>query len=522
MKLNQYKIVFICLAFLCLNGCTLIDDFLEVDPSKSTRKTIQTAEQLDMVLARYAGFYQENPDIMLASDDYDIRTDINDAMSSGYSIYQPVYGLWNDKNNVDTRYHTWGKEYGKAYYANLVINNIDDVEGDESFKANLKAEAHFLRAYCYFQIALAHSLYYTGSNGDELGITLKQSTSFEESVARATLKETWDFIEADLQEGLKVTKSFKNSEGRNQNWRATTASVKAFAARYYLYRADYDKARKYAEEVLREYNVLKNYNDPAEMSRHSYVDMYTINQGTSEQEVVTVHYPYTYPQMSSDATRVLFAEWSEMLYMRACYYGSWWYIPSKDLLDTYRTDVPGEDPNNDLRYYYYVLPDFGLRYCEKTTRGRQPGYCQFFFDTVISGPTTAEMNLIIAECAARNGNIADAMKYVNNVRRNRIVSAVYVDLTASSQADALKKVLQERRREMAFTMRWYDLKRLNANDPANQVTVTRTFYPYNETTIQTGETPKSYVLAPNSRHYALPISEDEINKSKGVIQQNTY
>ena len=48
MKLNQYKIVFICLAFLCLNGCTLIDDFLEVDPSKSTRKTIQTAEQLDM------------------------------------------------------------------------------------------------------------------------------------------------------------------------------------------------------------------------------------------------------------------------------------------------------------------------------------------------------------------------------------------------------------------------------------------------------------------------------------------
>ncbi len=108
MKLNQYKIVFICLAFLCLNGCTLIDDFLEVDPSKSTRKTIQTAEQLDMVLARYAGFYQENPDIMLASDDYDIRTDINDAMSSGYSIYQLVYGLWNDKNNVDTRYHTWG------------------------------------------------------------------------------------------------------------------------------------------------------------------------------------------------------------------------------------------------------------------------------------------------------------------------------------------------------------------------------------------------------------------------------
>ncbi len=522
MKLNKLSSVLICIAALFLGGCTVVDDFLSEDPSKSTRKTIQTAEQLDMVLARYAGFYQENPDIMLASDDYDIRIDINDAMNSGYYIAQLVYGLWNDRNSVDTRYHTWGKEYGKVYYANLVLSNIDKVEGDEAFKANLKAEAHFLRAYCYFQIALAHTLYYNGSNGDELGITLKQTTSFEESAARSTLKETWDFIEADLQEALKVTKPFQNTDGVNQNWRATTAAVKGFAARYYLYRADYEKARQYAEEVLREYNVLKNYNDPAEMSRHSHVDTYTINPGTADQETVTVYFPYTYPQMYSDATRTLFAEWSEMLYMRACYYGYWWYIPSQSLLDTYATDVPGGNPNNDLRYYYYVLPDFGLRYCEKTTRGRKPGFCQFFYDTVISGPTTAEMNLIIAECAARSGNTADAMKYVNNVRRNRIATAVYTDLTASSQADAVTKVLQERRREMPFVMRWYDLKRLNANDPANQVTVTRTFYPYNETTILSGETPRQYVLEPNSRHYAMPISEDEINKSKGEIQQNTY
>ena len=54
------------------------------------------------------------------------------------------------------------------------------------------------------------------------------------------------------------------------------------------------------------------------------------------------------------------------------------------------------------------------------------------------------------------------------------------------------------------------------------MTITRTFYPYNETTIQTGEPTKQYVLEPNSRHYAMPISEDEITKSKGEIQQNTY
>ena len=214
--------------------------------------------------------------------------------------------------------------------------------------------------------------------------------------------------------------------------------------------------------------------------------------------------------------------WSELLYTRTSYSAFWWFIPSQALIDNYSVDVPGGDPNNDLRYYYFLLPDFGLRSCVKTTAGRFPGYCQFYYDHIISGPTTAEMNLIIAECVARSSGWSGAMAYVNKVRRNRIKADVYADLTAASQADAIKKVLQERRREMPFAMRWYDLKRLNANDTANQVTVTRTFYPFNSTTVQKGEAPKTYTLAPNGRHYAIPISKDEISKSYGVLEQTTY
>ena len=521
MKLKNIFIAIFTGTALLLNGCSKVDDFLDADPSKSSRKVIQTAEQLDQVLASFTRYYQEKPDIMLASDDYEINREYEQYLSSGYSAYMRYYSCWNDENPVDTRYHTWGGEYTKVYYANLVLNNIDGVEGDEAFKANLKAEAYFLRAYCFFQIALAHTLYYTGSNGDELGITLKMTTSFEESAARASLKDTWDQIDSDLQEALKITKPFKNSDGKGQTWRATTASVKGFAARYYLYRGDYDNAKKYAQEVLSEYNALKDYNDPAEMYHHSHVDTYTINAGTADEEVVTVQFPYTYDQMYSQTSYINFLEWKELIYARACYYSNWDYIPSKGLLDTFKEDVPGGDPNNDLRYYFYMLPDFSLRYAEKTTNGRIPGYCQFFMDTIISGPTTAEMNLIIAECIARSSDWSGAMAYVNNVRKNRIRKEVYTDLTASSQAEAIKKVLQERRREMPFGMRWFDLKRLNALDPANQVTITRSYYEYNPTTVKT-DVPKEYTLTPDSRHYALPISSDEINKSGGEIQQNTY
>lgn len=517
MKLKNIAILVLSVSVLFLNGCSKVDDFLGVEPSKNTKKTIETAEQLDAILATYSRYYEDYPDIMMASDDYDVNVNVQKYYSSGYSAYQRIYGLWATENTVDARYHTWGKEYTKAYYANLVINNIDNVTGEEAYKANLKAEAHLLRAYCYFQIALAHTLYYDGKNGDELGITLKKTISFEESVSRATLKETWDFIDADLQEALKITKKYKNSDGVRQTWRGTTAGVNGFAARYYLYRGDYTQAKNYAEAALKEYNEFCNFN--TEMSWDSHVDQYTINAGTPQEEVITIKYPILYPQSDIAKNAI---EWKEMLYCRVGYNGNWWYIPTQGLIDAFKTDVPGGDPNNDLRYLYFMHPDMGLRYAEKTTNGRIPGYCQLFYQGIVSGPNVAEMNLIIAECIARSGDASGAMTYVNKLRKNRILASVYTDLTASSKEDAIKKILMERRREMPYVIRWYDMKRLNALDPANQITVTRTFYKYNETSVMTADPTIEYKLEPNSRHYALPISSDEISKSEGAIQQNKY
>ncbi|MCF0172755.1 MAG: RagB/SusD family nutrient uptake outer membrane protein, partial [Bacteroidales bacterium] len=104
----------------------------------------------------------------------------------------------------------------------------------------------------------------------------------------------------------------------------------------------------------------------------------------------------------------------------------------------------------------------------------------------------------------------------------RINKDVYVDLTASSASEALKKVLQERRREMPFSIRWYDLKRLNATDPENKVTIRRTFYQYNKSGALPMDPVKEYVLEPDSRRYAIPISNVQIESAEGKIQQNTY
>ena len=108
----------------------------------------------------------------------------------------------------------------------------------------------------------------------ELGLPLRATTSFEESVARATLGETFAHIENDLTEALAISKPLRQSDGTLENWRGNAVAVRAFAARYYLYMGDYEKAAGYADEVLREYNVLKDFNDPAEMYYHEIDDIY--------------------------------------------------------------------------------------------------------------------------------------------------------------------------------------------------------------------------------------------------------
>lgn len=500
------------------------DEWLSEEPSKSTQKTLKTTEQLDALLGNYSLFHQESVTPAYGTDDWGITPEFHTAKSGGVfnATTQLPYILYANEVD-DSRYSVWQQEYPKIYYANMAIEQAMGLEGPEEDKANLKAEGHFLRAYSMFNLALAHTLYYTGSNGDELGLSL-QTMTFEDSAARANLADTWAAIDADLQEALKITVKLQGKDGRRRVWRATTASVNAFAARYYLYRGDLTQAKTYAEKALAEYSTLADYNQT--MSFSQTTASYVINTKTGTEEKVTVYYPSTYNNRLSSAAN--FGTWFDMdgFYLaRDMYHASWWFVPSQDLVDTYAIDLPGGDSQNDLRFRYYFVEDFSLRTCSKDPAFHWWGVMAYEMEALDAGPSVAEMMLIKAECQARGGDYAAAMKTIAPLRKARIDTEVYTELTASSKDDAIKKVLQERRREMCFTMRWYDLKRLNANDyAADDVTVTHKFYDFNPASgsVLVDGGVKTYTLEPNSRHYAIPIPKTEIANGKGAIQQNTY
>lgn len=126
-----------------------------------------------------------------------------------------------------------------------------------------------------------------------------------------------------------------------------------------------------------------------------------------------------------------------------------------------------------------------------------PGYVFFFKDRIPSGPTVAEMILIKAECQAREGDYTAAMNTVNLLRAKRMSNdapRTVINLSAESPKEAISQILAERRREMPFTMRWFDIRRFNNNDyPDDDVILTKEFYPYTNSSIRGNEPLRTYL-----------------------------
>lgn len=504
-----YKLILLLMVGNLFVGC---EDYLAVSPSKTSALVPETVEQLESLLNNYGLFAPERAkEIIYGTDDFGLLTGLYDAQPSIYSTIVAKYATWDMANlaNYDRPY--WPQEWRKIFVANLILQKLDEVRGSEDKKKQLRAEAHFIRAYSYFQLANIFTLPYTDANKEELGLPIKVSTSFEESIERATLEATWTFMKEDLTKALELSTSLKKVNSYNRTWRASSAAVKAFAARFYLSLHNYEKAQQFAEDALAAHSELVDYN--SEMRYSDLVSEVTIFNPNPQ--TVSIDYPYTHDNQTNPSDVLA---WEESYYFRYLTNPMWYYIPSQELLDLY-------DNNYDLRYKYHIVEHYSYDRGAIDPPYDYPGYIFFFKDKILNGPSVSEMILIKAECQIRQGNWAAGIQTVNVLREVRMDANAPSDikyLSATSQADALEKVLEERRREMPFISRWYDVRRYNNNDnPADNVIMTRHFYPISGA-ILGEEPPVQYKLEIGSRRFAYPLPITDIISSEGVLEQNNY
>ncbi|RXM48395.1 RagB/SusD family nutrient uptake outer membrane protein [Flavobacterium sp. YO12] len=508
MKISKYLLVFaLCSTII---SCS---DYLDESPSKTSAVVPTSIDDLETLLNNYNQLYNEySQEVAYGTDDFAVDVTLYQNLNNYMQLPNLYSAVWDTENQPAINSPFWNGEWKKVFYANMILETLPKVSGTAENKAQLEAEAHFIRAYSYFQLANVYCLPYSTENMEEMGLPIKTSGSFEQSLVRASLKETWDFMEADLAAALKITRTLQTVNGLKRTWRASTVAVKGFAARFYLAKNDYTNAQSYAEKALAEQSTLRNYN--TEMRMSTVPAPVTIFNPT--QQTYNIQYPYTHDLQGDVSDRL---KWGESYFFRTLSNGYWNYFPSQNLLNCY-------DKTYDLRYKYHIVE--GYSYSRGAVRPAYdyPAYIFFFKSDILNGPSTPEMLLIKAECEARKGQWAQGIQTVNQLRIARFDVAAPAnvrDLSASSQGDALAKILLERRREMPFTTRWADIRRFNNNDnPADDVLITRTFLPYSAAGINKSGTPINYTLELKSRKFARPIPYTEIVSSQNQIVQNKY
>lgn len=487
MKLQQS--IMIIMGLILFAGCK---KYLSEEPKKQA--SIKTVEQLEALIDNATAFtYITSQTAAYSTDDAEITRERYAGNVSKYTndLLQYYIGSVDGVVNAATD-GLWSGEYKKIFTANLILSNIDEVTGDEARRQRVKADAHFIRAYSYWVLANYYCAPYSAANMSSLGLPIKKTVDYTESLKRATLQETYDLIMSDIAEAQKV--NIDDVESRKA-WRVSKKAIAAFLSRVHLFKGEYDQSLAQAEIALA-------------TSTAQLVDYKTLKAGNPENypsPAATINYVEL-----NDWQPAKFLYWSEFYYTRYVYTGNQWYMPSTTLLGLY-------DKNNDLRYTSFMIPDGGRRFGVITPSAFR--YTVFSDGKYLpEGPSVAEVLLNKAEALARTGNASGAMDAVNILRQKRM--RIYTPLTATDKDDAIKKVLEERRREMPFAMRWYDIRRFSVNDyAADDVTIVRDFFEVTPSTVNVNA-PKTYTISAN--RLLVPINGVEMDNSHGQIAQNPY
>ena len=223
-------------------------DFFDEVPSRGDNEVLNRGEQVRNLFANSSNYYTPVDFLVASTDDYGMSMEVFDAL--GYLDVPSLSGMsWAPEGlDVFMSDELWTKQYNKIFTANAVLNdigNITDITDEE--RAEYIAHAHFVRALAYWELANVYCLPYATENLKALGLPLKKTIHTDENLTRATLKDTYAFIEADLKEALK---SPRIDVSEDERWLVSKPAVKALLARFYLFTCEYALAEKYAGEAL--------------------------------------------------------------------------------------------------------------------------------------------------------------------------------------------------------------------------------------------------------------------------------
>lgn len=499
--------ILILILTLGIFGC---EDFLEEKSQSEVRPS--TVKDMEKILEAEAYFGREEGTIFNRATDIftdDIAcnmvtnaTMITQKMQERYRFEWDRTMFDEGGGGVDVSF--WDLPYQRIKGCNVVLDYVEDMDGDLVKREHIRGEAYALRGFYYMMLVNLFGMPYNhGDATKNPGVPLKLISGVSsERFRRNSVTECYVQIEKDLLRGAELMKA--NAEKQSVKLtRMNYLTAYALLSRMYLYMEDWDNALKYADLVLQERPDLLKLRDNLNAGVYSLTTPDEILWTGLEKEfnaVTGMRYPYTV---------------------------------SDDLAGVYSRDADGVI---DIRGDYHRLDQWGTSTlaCVYLKRGREwlNGAYQYWPAMALKGASvnisssmsrynggirTAEMYLNRAEAYIRkymvSGNQAEAslaLKDLNDLRESRFDEG-YAEKEIASFANGeelLDFCLRERRRELCgeSNHRWFDLRRLGMprivhvfldNDNGNETRVT---------------------LEEKDARYALPIPEEVIRKNPNLSQ----
>lgn len=331
----------------------------------------------------------------------------------------------------------WSGGFGLITTANNILDNIDKVkvysESEQMQINTYKGEAHFARAFAYARMVQRYCVNYENDAQAQgaLGLPLLTKVDVNAKPARATLAQTYAFINSDLAEAERLLKG--NDEITGDFTRPNVDIVTALKARVCLNQKRYGEAITLATSLFDKYPLTP---------KAEYKAMWAEDYGTE----IIWQPVYTQIERSAGYTGIFIG------YNVAYQASDPQYIPTQGLIDLY-TDTKDVRKNTFFRRMELVAQG-------KKAKGyafmKYPGNESLLnddessMDTWVNMPKvfrTSEMYLIAAEASLykENPSTTDCLGYLNDLRNAR---GITTPLAAASFEEVEKEMKDEWVREM--------------------------------------------------------------------------
>ena len=345
--------------------------------------------------------------------------------------------------------------YENNYYCinncNNIINNIDNItiesEEEQTKANNIKGTAYLMCAMCYHTLALRFTKdYEPESAASDLGLALVQVVDPNAKPSRSTLQETYDLIKSDIAQARQLI----TREGEAGSYYLTKDVIDALEARVDLYMHNYSEAISLAQNIMNKYplaNTAEGLTDMFLNDNGSEI-IYRIFSSVDERENELPYYLYWNTTVNHYGPDFIPSQWVIDLYEDGDLRKGVYFLQDtivcndREAADIYMLNkYPGNPALKQTDYEYYNMP--------KLFR-------------------SAEAYLIAAEASYREGNEANALKYLNELRSSRGASAL------NESGDALFTAIKNEwiREFIGEGQRLNDLKRwhegFQRHDPQNQ------------------------------------------------------